>query len=189
MFIRIKKRKFSAGTKKYAYLVRSKYYKKGSRQKVVKYLGKVNEIKKIRNKKKKSKKKEINIKKTKNAEKFIIELVKRELRNFGFREKETLFFIHSKGFRINLIDQTVSDEKQEITLALNYGILCNFTLKELFDELKSDKDEIKKTKNLGKKLIAAGITVKKQEFVELYNLIRAKSNDKQSQAIPGNPRQ
>jgi len=183
MFIRIKKRKFSTGTKKYAYLVKSKYYKKGSRQKVVKYLGKVHHLKKLKAKKKKI------IGKTKNSEEFIITLIRRELRNFGFRGKEALCFIHPEGFRINLIDQTVSDDQQEITLALNYGILCNFTLKELFDELKSSKDDITKTKNLGKKLIAAGITVKKPEFVTLYNLIRAKSNDEQSQAMPGNARQ
>ncbi|MEK6861590.1 MAG: hypothetical protein AABY07_06485 [Nanoarchaeota archaeon] len=170
MFIRIKKRKSVSGTKKFAYLVRSKHCKKGPRQKVILYLGKVFEIKKVKTKKHKAKKKNYN-----DLEDFLVDLVVRELRRYGFRHKGSHVFNNFKFF-IDLPKRRVYDDKNnKIVLAVNYGVLCDYTLNKLFEKSYIiEKPEIV-TKDIGKKLISAGISIKNKEFIQLYDIISKKA--------------
>lgn len=188
MYIRIKKRKSSNGIKKYAYLVRSKCYKKGPRQKIARYLGKVYEIKK-----QKHIKTRLNQKIQKDLEPFLAYLVTRELKRQGFKQKTNLIFHHPQGFFVDIFKKKVyNKENNQIALSVNYGVLCDYTLKKLFERSYLIEKPIVIAKDLGKKLISAGISVKNEEFIQIYDLISKKTmpnNAKQYQAMPGNARQ
>ena len=80
MFIRVKKIK----NQNYAYLVNSKYTEKGVRQKIVKYLGKVIELKK-------NEKKEIKKYSHLTPKQLIHELILLELKNHGFKKNKDIF--------------------------------------------------------------------------------------------------
>lgn len=184
MFIRIKKRKSSKGIKNFAYLVRSKYYKKGPRQKVVRYLGKVYKIKKKKPNRHKS-----NEKKHNNLEDFLTSLIIKELRRHAFKHKGNLIFNNSNFF-IDLTKQKVYDDKNnKIVLTMNYGVLCDYTLNRLFEQSYIlEKPEVV-TKDIGKKLISAGISIKNEEFIQIYEMICKKTipnNAQQSQTMPSN---
>lgn len=137
MFVRTKKVK----NKQYAYLVENTWTKKGTRQKVKKYLGKVI---------KPNRKKENNflVEKTRNYEETIKELIKHELSNH---------------------DVTKNDEKSVIFM--NEGFLCKETVKELIKltpekENRTDKEG----ERLAIKLLEAGLKVKKEEFSKLFEI-------------------
>lgn len=171
MYIRIKKRNTSSGVKKFAYLVRSRYYKKGPRQKVVKYLGKAYNLKKKITLGKNSSKIISN-----NLEDFLLKLVIRELKKLKFQEKENLIFCHHEGFKIDLIKKEVKNEfNQDIALSLNYGFLCAYTLKKLFEKSFVIKKPVKIAEDIGKNLISAGVSIKSKEFIAIYDLLEPKA--------------
>ncbi len=174
MFIRIKKIK----NQKYAYLVKNIWRKRknSSRQKVVKYLGKVVKLEKSKN---------ITLKEflnLENIENYIKEndsnviiknLIQKELNNYSFKEtgKEVWIF---NNIKINLKEKTILgiNTKKELCLEINNNFLCSFTLKKLLNfKPKENLTSLQIGKELANNFESAGILVPKEVFVEIARKI------------------
>lgn len=159
MFIRIKKIK----GQKYAYLVKNTWTREGARQKVGKYLGKV-----IKPDKKQNKvlKEHFNIEN-------IPEYVSKTELNTILKDLVLLELINHE-LPSGLFDPgtlTFAEQNRQIVLELNQGFLCQDTLKRVLD-YKSEGDEGFKLAEL---LLAAGLTMEKELFVELFEKLRPKT--------------
>lgn len=159
-FIRIKR----INGKEYAYLVENKWYKrrskgksKGCRQKVSKYLGKVYSFDKAQNHD------FFNFGKIENVEQYLInntqdniikDLVIWEL----FRHN-----VNIDEFSIDFNNKKVTKSKKGVSIKINEGFLCSYTLRRLFNLKKDD------SYYLAKCFVDAGIEVPKEIFVGLFS--------------------
>jgi hypothetical protein len=181
-FIRVKEIGKKQGKKyKYAYLVSNKWRKrlkegkKGSRQKVGKYLGKVLNFESVSEidffaSTGKSFEEYIN-----NTKKEIVEdLIQHELRSLGFQKNghllknENLFFDSRK---IRFYNKRGLEEKAVIEM--NEGFLCNETIIKLinFKKDKFEEDERAIGVELAKAFLEAGLRVPKELFVIYFDKI------------------
>jgi len=153
-FLRSKK----VNGQKYCYLVENKHTVNGSRQKVKKYLGKVVRLEK------KSGEFRFNLDGSDKRE-IIGLLVKWELGRHGFKldagvyDNEGVVF-DPKNFKTNC-------GRKAVTLGINEGFLCDFTLRRLL-RFKNSGDFQKDAVKLAKYFVEAGIEVPQEVFVEYY---------------------
>jgi len=156
-FFRIKKIK----GKEYAYVVENEWGRKGSRQKVKGYLGRVYrpvlkdnidflQFIKIENF-------GMYIDNT-SKNKIITDLVKWELFKYG---------IDKQGFSIDLINAKIQNNKKNVTLLINDGFMCSLTLKNLL-EFKPEGDEEIDGYRFARAFVEAGIKVPQNVFVGLF---------------------
>jgi hypothetical protein len=136
MFIRAKKIK----NKEYAYLVENIWTKKGSRQKVKKYLGKITKTTRILEN-------EYKIDESKKYTDIIKELIETELKNHNITENKNKIISLNEGF---LCEETIKK------------------LQELKPEKESRPD--KEGERLAIALLEAGLSIKKEEFSKLFQL-------------------
>lgn len=163
MYIRTKKVKGY----KYAYLVENKWKakgdKKGARQRVKKYLGRVLsyniennysffEFMNIQN---------INLYlENKDYEQVLNDLITWEFSKHGIMDDVLVYFDRGK---------VVKDAK-DVCIKMNEGVLCSYTLKKLaFFDGKGSEPEV--GKRLAKALIEAGIDVPKEVFIGLFEKV------------------
>ncbi len=141
MFIREKKVK----NNKYAYLVSNKWCGKASRQKVIKYLGKIIIV---------DKKEQPKIDNTKTPKKRIWDLIIKETKGIdGLQIRKKPFLV-----RIN---------NKNCVLKLNKGYLCSYTIKELFRSL-DEPDSTRSGLVLAQAIIQAGLRITSEDFIKLY---------------------
>ncbi|MBI2139783.1 hypothetical protein HYU14_02575 [Candidatus Woesearchaeota archaeon] len=166
-YIRIKKIKTKKGEcYPYAYLVENCYKKraKGSRQKVLSYLGRVYELQKV-------KERPVILEHPFEGDNFkaaMLDLVKRELLNHGFvvwneiyREGDIEIMFTPEG-----LAATKNGKPERIVLQMNEGFLCRETLDELIN-FRGRGDEKERGRLFAKALVKAGINITQEMFVAL----------------------
>src|SRR3989338_7655682 len=164
VFFRIKKIK----GKEYAYIVENEWKRKGSRQKVKGYLGRVhrfNLVKDIEFLKYINVNDAHNYINNNNKNKIINDLVGWEIFKFGIIREE---------FSINLINNKIEKGKKKVALLINDGFMCNFTLKNLL-EFKPEGDEQIDGYRFARAFVEAGVKVPQDIFVELFGKLYKKS--------------
>ncbi|MAG91242.1 hypothetical protein CMO83_01035 [Candidatus Woesearchaeota archaeon] len=156
-FFRIKKIK----GKEYAYLVENEWSKKGSRQTVKGYLGKIHRFQ-LKN--------DVgflqhlgignfeNYVNENDASKIIYDLFEWEFFKFGISKEE---------FSLDLDERRIQQHNKKIVLLINDGYMCNLTLKNLLD-FKSENDEEKDGYMYARAFVEAGIKVPQEVFVGLF---------------------
>jgi hypothetical protein len=180
-FIRIKEIGKRGGKRyKYAYLVENKWRKrlkggrKGSRQKVGKYLGKVLNLEKTREIGfiEFNKITDVNQYLNRNKSELIEDLVRHELFLLGFeaegnlmKKDELIFDIKSYKFVND------SGEEEKLVIEANEGFICSNTLKKLLMFKPEDDDEHITGIKLAKLFLEAGLSVSKEVFVGYFNKI------------------
>ena len=169
MFIRAKKIKKHL----YAYAVKNKWTKKGSRQKIVGYLGRVHKFEPV---------KDINFElflkkdmdqyfeKTK-PKKIIKDYIGFELHKHGFEKASSEKASWIKGdFQVDLNKLSIKKGASDTVIHMNNDFFCNLTLKKLINfRSKSDQEEC--GRELAKAFITAGISVQSEVFVEVFRKI------------------
>ncbi len=170
MFVRVKKRK----GKNYAYLVKNEWTSRGTRQKVIKYLGGVVGI---------EKKNPANFNVDEliksNAEEFIKKTIQNELKSLGFTdEKNTMRF---GGVEYNKRTYEIKKDGKRAVIKNNEGFICEDTIKDLLKFVKKDYKTLKKgtktetknfiIKNLANKFLEAGLPANENYFIILADKI------------------
>ncbi len=159
MFVRVKKIKGQP----YAYLVQNTWTKEGARQKVAKYLGKTL---------KPEKKLNLTFK-----EHFNIENLSDFISKSDFKEAIShlaLLELHNHGIPKELFNEetlTFAEGNRQIVLELNQGFLCQATLERVL-QYKSEDDS---GFILAELLLASGLNVEKELFVELFEKLKPKT--------------
>ena len=173
MFLRVKKRANPSGKSyEYGYLVLNRYRKrqKSPRQKVKQYLGRVYRFEKVLNE-------EIEALETERAtvKENMVLLIKNELKNYGFEEKEGLW--QRENCSVN-VEQAlcVDPEGKNICIALNDGLLHASTMGALIDFKPQKGLEKEVGKQLGNALISAGIRPKEAVFIGLFRQVMKQLN-------------
>lgn len=169
MFIRIKNVKNKKGRiYPYAYLVSNKWYKrgfgekgKGSRQKVVKYLGRVYSFSKVKDEDffgylKINNTKEY-LKNKKN--KIIKDLVRWELHRYG---------VDLLKFDVDFTSIKVTKSGRDVSLKLNEGLLNTYSLRKLIN-FKFTGEEREDGVKLATCFVEAGIEVPSEVFVGIFD--------------------
>lgn len=184
-YIRVKKIRKKGKEYRYAYLVENRWKKrtrkgskKGARQKVKGYLGKVYSF---------SKEKGINdgeahfdpqdVKDYLDAngmDNAIRELIRIELMNHGFMENGNFYangdlavYISDKDFFIKNIRE---EKDRKIVIAMNEGFLCKETFSRLINfKAKGDEKEI--GLSLGNAVLEAGLNMPKEIFVGMFERV------------------
>ena len=159
----------------YAYLVQNKWRKKGPKQTVKQYLGRVYTYQR---KKDKNLRDFLNIKhikeyfkenKTKNI---ILDIIRLELFKHNFKQiKENIW--NNQNFFVDLENLKVYNaNKKKICLAINEGILTDYTLNKIINSKHKKDNEIETGKVLANKFISAGISIEKEIFINLVQKIQ-----------------
>jgi len=158
MFVRTKRFK----NNEYAYLVQNRWTKKGTRQKAVKYLGKVICPLIISKTDEKTAKllgiKELAKKSYKETLKSILNQVVKELE-----------FKNQKDISINISKFEVLLNGKPYVLKLKEGFFCGYTLKSLFNLKYVGQEKLDFGYKLAEGLLICGISLDKEIFVELCN--------------------
>ena len=169
MFIRTKKIK----GQDYAYLVENKWTKKGTRQKVKAYLGRVVDVKLQRDV-------DFSLGSEGSAKNITKALVKWELLRHGFEENKCLIprrtVIAKDNIIINLRKLSIQSKGRDVVLRLNEGFMCSHSLKHLL-RFKSYGEEDEVGLELATAYAEAGIMIPKELFIEIYQKV---FNKKQS---------
>ncbi len=165
-FIRTKKIKGH----KYAYLVRNKWTKHGSRQKAKKYLGRVVEFKQQQNidfffyfgRKYNSE--------GKTVLQLVIDLIEYELVKYGFKLSKDKKTWENCGTFVRLKPLKLFNKyKKPILLGLNEGILCKYMVHKILDlSVSTEEDPRKEAYKLAKAFVEAGFKVPKDVFVMVW---------------------
>jgi len=153
MFIRIKR----IGKQRYGYLVENSWGKKGTRQKVKEYLGKILDIDQTEH--------------ISEETQTIWDALAQTLILAQFTQlKPTLFEkdLNSKKVRVDIKHSSVQMSEKEIVLKLNEGYLCKHTIKELHKISKEPAVDARAGQELAQALIDVGIKIKPQTFVQIY---------------------
>ena len=167
-FFRIKKIK----NIEYAYLIKNKWTKKGARQKMSKYMGKLIRIPK----------KELdfleykdidslnleNYIKDNSSEKIIDDLIELELISHGFfKENNKIFLSKEKKIYYDIVKRKLSSN---IVLYFNEGYFCNYSVKNLlkFDYL-GEAQEV--ATELAKTLVNTGLSMPQEVFIYFFKKI------------------
>ena len=162
-FVRVKK--INGG--QYAYLVENSWTRKGARQKVSRYIGKVLVAEKSKNESLEAFLKLSDLGKYVRDSDFAAiarDLIKLELHNHGV-----------KDVSVNFQEASVlNSSRKEIAVSMNQGFLCSHTLKSLL-EYRSEEDY--SGYRLADLITAAGVVPEQDVFIELHGKFRAKSED------------
>ena len=158
MFIRTK----NISGKNYAYLVEN-MWKKGSKQRVKEYLGKVIELRLIEEGK-------VNID-AENFKESVMKLIKHNLISHGFIGMNEIY--QQENILINLDTSKITYKNKPAVLKMNEGFLCNFTLEELS---KIDPKQMTPMQ-LASALVEAGLKINEEEFVKLHEKIPKEIDD------------
>jgi len=167
-FIRTKKIK----GKEYAYIVENRWKKRGNKvkQKTKKYLGRVyrfdrvnimdffefNDISNVEE-----------YLKNRNKEDIINDLIRLELFNYGFQEKDNV--LQKEEVFFDLKNKKVYNKKNKpVALAFNEGFLTDYAIKKLLS-FRAEAEEDGYT--LAKLFVEAGIAVPKEVFVGFFRKI------------------
>lgn len=184
-YIRVKKIG-KKGKKKirYAYLVENRWKKrvgkgskKGARQKVKGYLGKVHEFSRVGEREFIS---HFNVKDVKGhfdehgVEKVVRDMVRVELLNHGFEENGDFYangdlavYISNKDFFIKNLKE---EKDRKIVLMMNEGFLCKETFEKLLKfKGKGSPEEV--GLSLANTMLEAGLKVPNEVFVEMFNRV------------------
>ena len=150
----------------YAYLVESFKTKKGSRQKVKQYLGRVYKIDS------KNYSNDVNVR-GRDRNSFLLRMILPEFLVLGFKEKNNDEYIY-KNFIFNskkfsLVKKTKSKTLKDAIISLNNGYLCTFTLQRLID-FKKTNDIRKDAKLLAKMFLETGIEISQEDFISFYQI-------------------
>jgi len=157
IFIRTKK----ISGKEYAYLVKNIWTKKGTRQKAIGYLGRVNQIPK--------QSKKSFILNPKDSPKTIVHnLIIHELLNHNFQQKNNQFIY--KKIIFNPKDYSFSSRKKQVVLKLNNEYMCQHTLKQL-STFNYFGDEEQVGMALAKAIVTAGLTIPQEAFIHLFEKV------------------
>ena len=150
-YIRVKK----INDNQYAYLVENLNTKKGPRQKVKQYLGRVYNLDSDSTE-------EIEV------DDLFLRIVLRTLMKVGFRKRKNLFYHNDLVFNSN--NNTIMKKKKNVVIKVNEGYLCSFTLQRLdnFKRTTVDKDG----PILAKYFLEAGLEVTESEFVDFYQNLK-----------------
>ncbi|HLC73065.1 MAG TPA: hypothetical protein VJH20_00340 [Candidatus Nanoarchaeia archaeon] len=166
MYIRLKKRLSKKGVSDYAYEAKNIRTKKGPRQKVVSYLGKVHPLENnnliltfylstddIQSYFEKKRLSDV-----------VKELLIFELIRHGFSKTNDILI---KGdFTVNIDDKTVKYSGVEnIVLSLNKGYLCSKTLKKCFKDIENASE----TQQLIKSLLLIGLNPNEDTFTKIFS--------------------
>lgn len=157
VFFRIKKIK----GKEYAYIVENKWCRKGSRQKVKGYAGRVYRFNLLNNVGFFGYLKIENVNsyiENNNKNKIINDLINWELFKFG---------VNREDFLIDLNNIKIQKNKKDIVILMNDGFMCDITLKNLL-EFKPEGDEQTDGYRLARAFVEAGIKVPQEVFVGLF---------------------
>lgn len=182
MFLRLKRHRTKSGREHvYAYIVKTKHTKNGPRQQVLKYLGKVNAYERISASTD-----------TVTGEDFfqlVNAHIQRELEAHGFKKEGSLCM--RKEWVINVEKESVKEGGREAGIALNNGVLCKQTIKNLHKISGKRKKSHELGKILGKAVLEAGLQVTKEEFLRLYDVLtkQTSNNDQQSSTMINNAKQ
>ncbi|MBW2975030.1 hypothetical protein KY366_04905 [Candidatus Woesearchaeota archaeon] len=186
-YIRVKKIRIKGREYRYAYLVENRWKKrvrkgskKGARQKVKGYLGKVHEFPKVDEKGFMS---HFGVKDVKGyfdahkVSKVIRDLVRVELMNYGFAENgdfysngDLVVYVSDKDFFIRNLKE---EKERKIVIVMNEGFLCRETFSRLVN-FKGKGDEKEIGLSLGNALLEAGLKVPKEVFVEMVERFAGK---------------
>ncbi|MFH1637715.1 MAG: hypothetical protein ABIB71_04805 [Candidatus Woesearchaeota archaeon] len=160
MFIRIKTRTNSSGKQySYAYLVRNKWKGITSKQSVRKYLGRAlkfpgeNTVEEI--------------KEAKALKGMLSSLIANELKKRGFERSNNLFQKDNVEVDISLL--TVRKGKFPAVIEINEGFMCDYTFRRLFNYRLKGKDAMAVGKGFAQRLIASGLKVEQELFVDIFN--------------------
>ena len=154
MFFRIKKIK----GKEYAYVVENEWRRKGSRQRVKGYLGRVYRL---------SLSDDVGFLsfiKINAIEDYISNNEKNKIINDLIEWELFRFDIDKEEFLIDLNNKKIQKNKKNVVLFVNDGFMCNLTLKNLLD-FKTEGDEQTDGYRLAKAFVEAGIKVPQEVFV------------------------
>jgi len=185
-YIRVKKIRKKGKDKeyRYAYLVENRWKKrvrkgskKGARQKVKAYLGKVHDFERIDDKEFISHFSVDDVKEhfdEHGMAKIVKDLVRLELMNHGFEENGDFYasgdlavYISNKDF---FIKNLKAEKDRKIVLMMNEGFLCKETFEKLLNfKAKGDPKEV--GLSLGNTLLEAGLKVPNEIFVEMFNRV------------------
>ncbi|MEA2035904.1 MAG: hypothetical protein U9O94_00240 [Nanoarchaeota archaeon] len=183
-YIRVKKIKKNYKEYRYAYLVENRWKKrtpkgskKGARQKVKGYLGKVHEFSRVEDKDF-LKHHDIDYVKDhfdeQGVNNVIRDLVRIELVNHGFLENGDFYANSDLAVYIGKKDFFIKDLKEEkdrkLVIAMNEGFLCKETFGKLIN-FKALGDEKEVGLQLGNSLLEAGLKVPEEIFVEMFERI------------------
>ena len=180
MFVRVKKRK----GKNYAYLVKNEWTSRGTRQKVIKYLGSVVEI---------EKKNQANFNVDEliksNAEEFIKKTIQNELKSLGFTDNEDMMRLGDLEY--NKKTQEIKKDGKRAVIKNNEGFICEDTIKDLLKFVKEDYKTLKKgtktetktfiIKNLANKFLEAGLPANENYFIILADKILSERKQKEEE--------
>ncbi|NQV09269.1 hypothetical protein HQ529_05440 [Candidatus Woesearchaeota archaeon] len=159
MFIRTKKiKKFE-----YAYKVKNKWTKNGTRQKIVGYLGRIHKPEKTRDVSFDDFTKKKNISKTSFRE-IIDYLIKWELHKHGFNENNGKF--KQKKLVLDVKDG-ITSRKRDVVLGINEGFLCSETIKKILN-FKPEDDEEDTGFKLANVFVDAGVKIPNNVFIILF---------------------
>lgn len=175
MFIRIKNREQGGRSLSYAYLVSSKHRKKGAKQKVAKYLGKVYSFERSKNKSfdefvSGSAQAFISLKPLKTS---LMSLVKLELENHDFMKISKNKY--AKGnLIVNFTTKDVKDisNNKPVCIALNDGYLTSYTLSKMLNFKAPEALERDVGKAMAKRILAAGVLLDQSVFVLLFQKLK-----------------
>lgn len=154
MFFRIKKIK----GREYAYVVENEWGRKGSRQRVKGYLGRVYRL---------SLSDDVGFLsfiKINALEDYISNNEKNKIINDLIEWELFRFDINKEEFLIDLNNKKIQKNKKNVVLLINDGFMCNLTLKNLLD-FKTEGDEQTDGYRLARAFVEAGIKVPQEVFV------------------------
>lgn len=159
MFVRTKRFK----GKEYAYLVENKWTKRGTRQKAIKYLGKVitPSIREIFD--------EENVPYCDLEEVRRTKSYKEALKKILYFEVQRLIFNDDENISINVNKQEVLCDDKRCVLKLKEGFFCGYTLKRLFNLHYFGQDKLEFGYKLAEGFLICGISLDKELFVEICN--------------------
>lgn len=184
-YIRLKKFKRKNGKiVTYAYVVQNRWKKrvrkgskKGARQKVKDYLGKVHEFSRVGEREFMSHFEVNDIESyfdENGRDKVIKDLIRIELLNHGFKETGDFYvngavavYISDKDFFIKNLDK---EKDRKIVIAMNEGFLCDETFNKLLN-FKGEGGPKEVGLSLGNALLEAGLKVPNEIFVEMFNRV------------------
>lgn len=157
MFVRTKK----VNNAYYAYLVENTWKKNAAHQKVKAYLGKVIELKQIKN---------APLEWSKKKKELLKNIIKTELLCLDFT-KRTKNIFHKDDIIVNLSNKTVTKKNKNIVLKINDGYLHSFSIKEIL-KIKHHESEKKPGMNIANILTKAGVKISQENFIKLYTFLQ-----------------